>query len=98
MGMGAADSVATFSIDGVSLVGDTKTGMPCRGMKSTPYAQLSQPSPTVLYTTYCGSGERQVQILGVQPGMSTRNRHIRTTFFAATKIPRKIKVFFLQDA
>jgi hypothetical protein len=98
MGMGAADSVATFSIGGGSLVGDTKTGMPCRGVKSTPYAQLFPPSPTALFTTYCGSGEGQIQILGAQPGMSTRNRHLFDTFFAATKISRQIKVFSEQDA
>jgi hypothetical protein len=98
MGMGAADSVATLSIDGGSLVGETKTGMPCRGIKPTTYAQLSQRSPTGLFTTYCGSGERQVQILGTQPDMSTRIHTISTSFFDAQKFPSQIKVFPDQNA
>jgi hypothetical protein len=91
--MGATDSVATLSIDGGSLVGETKTGMPCRGIKPTTYAQLSPPSPTGLFTTYCGSGEQQVQILGTQPDMSTRIQTIRTGFFGRQKIPKANQSF-----
>jgi hypothetical protein len=68
------------------------------GHESTPYAQLSPPSPTVLFTTYCGWCEGQVQILGALPGMSTRIPTILTRFFAAQKIPWQIKVFAGRDA
>jgi hypothetical protein len=61
--------------------------------KRTPYAQLSQRPPTDLYTTYCGAGGGQVQILGIQPGMSTRMCNVSQAFFGGRKIPWQIKVF-----
>jgi hypothetical protein len=67
-------------------------------VKSTTYAQLSQHPPTVLYTTYCGSGGDRVQILGARPGMSTRIRHICAAFFSPEKNPRQINIFADPDA
>lgn len=62
------------------------------------YAQLSQRSYTILFTTYCGVDERRIQILGRPPGMSTVNLLCTQTFWTGKKIPRQIKMIARCDA
>src|SRR5512139_1334366 len=68
------------------------------GVVFTAYAQLAQPPPTALFTTYCGHGGSWIQILGTSPGMSTRIGTVGGGFFAGAKNPWQIKAIAGRDA